>query len=54
MFIIKKIISSSKKNYKVILTGGYAGFFKKLINKNSIIDTNITIKGIIKIYKELL
>ncbi|MFL2889398.1 MAG: type III pantothenate kinase [Pelagibacteraceae bacterium] len=52
--LIKKIISSSKKNYKVILTGGYAGFFKKLINKNSIIDTNITIKGIIKIYKELL
>ena len=52
--IIKKISLSSKKSYKIILTGGYANFFKKFINKKSIIDKNITIKGIIKIYRELL
>lgn len=52
--IIKKISLSSKKSYKIILTGGYASFFKKFINKKSIIDKNITIKGIIKIYREIL
>jgi len=52
--IIKKIISSSKLNYQVILTGGYARLFRKHINKNSIIDQNITVKGIIKVYRDLL
>lgn len=52
--LIKKITSSSKIKYKIILTGGYAGFFKKFIDKNSTIDTNITINGIIKVYKKLL
>ena len=52
--IIKKISNSSKTNYKIILTGGYAKLFKKHINKKSIIDENITIKGIIEIYKKLV
>ena len=52
--LIKKITLNGKKNYKIILTGGYASFFKKFIDKKSTIDTNITIKGIIKLYKKLL
>ena len=52
--IVKKITSSSKKEYKIILTGGYANLFKKYLIKKPLIDQNITIKGIIKIYKELL
>jgi len=52
--IINKIIIKSKKNYKIILTGGYAKMFKKFIKKNTIIDQNITIKGIAKVFKELL
>ena len=52
--IINKIIIKSKKDYKIILTGGYAKIFKKFIKKNTVIDQNITIKGIAKIFKELL
>jgi type III pantothenate kinase len=52
--IINKIIIKSKKNYKIILTGGYAKMFKKFIKKKTVIDQNITIKGIAKVYKELL
>ena len=52
--IIKKIMFNSKSNYKVILTGGYSKLFKKHISKKSIIDDDITTKGIIKIYKDLL
>ena len=52
--IINKIIIKSKKNYKIILTGGYAKIFKKFIKKKSMIDQNITIKGIAKVFKELL
>lgn len=52
--IIKKIRLSSKTNYKVILTGGKANLFKNYINNKPTVDDNITIKGIIKIYKNLL
>ena len=53
--IINKITSNWKMNYKIILTGGYANFFKGVINKRStIVDQNITIKGISKVYRELL
>ena len=52
--IINKIKNVSKKKYKIILTGGYAKLFKKFIKNKSIIDQNITIKGIAKIFKELL
>ena len=52
--IINKIISKNKKKFKVILTGGYANFFKKIIKKNATVDQNITINGIAKVYKELI
>jgi type III pantothenate kinase len=52
--IINKIIIKSKKNYKIILTGGYAKIFKKFIKKKTTIDQNITIRGIAKVFKELL
>ena len=52
--IINKIIIKSKKNYKIILTGGYAKMFKKFIKKKATIDQNITIKGITEVLKKLL
>ena len=52
--IISKITLNWKMSYKIILTGGYANFFKKVIKKKTIVDQNITIKGISKVYKELL
>ncbi len=52
--IIDKITSKSKIKYKIILTGGYANFFKKMIKKKVLIDQDITIKGIANAYKELI
>ncbi len=52
--IINKISLKWKMKYKIILTGGYATFFKKIIGKNSFVDQNITIRGISKVYKEFL
>ena len=52
--IINKIISKNKKNFKIILTGGYANFFKKMIKKDVIVDQDITVKGIANVYKELI
>ena len=52
--IIDKIILKNKKKFKIILTGGYANFFKKKIKKNVTVDQNITIKGIANVYKELI
>ena len=52
--MINKIIQKWKMKYKIILTGGYAMFFKKIIKKKTIIDQNITIKGLSKAYRELL
>ena len=52
--IINKIIIKSKKNYKIILTGGYARMFRKFIKKKTMIDQNITIKGVVKVFKEFL
>ena len=52
--IIKKITHNWKMNYKIILTGGYAILFKKFIKKKTIVDQNITIKGVSKVYKEFL
>ena len=40
--------------YKIILTGGYANLFKKFIQQKTFVDQNITIKGISRVYKELL
>ena len=52
--IINKITKNWKMKYKIILTGGYAIFFKKIIKKKTIVDQDITIKGIAKLYKEFI
>ena len=50
--IILKIEKETKKKYKIIFTGGYANLFKTSIIRPFKIDKNITIKGIIEIFKE--
>ena len=50
--IINKITTNWKMNYKVILTGGYAKLFKNIIKRKTIVDQNITIKGISKVYRK--
>ncbi len=52
--IINKVTKNWRNNYKIILTGGYANLFKKIIKRKTISDQNITIKGISKVYRELL
>ena len=52
--IINKITKSWKMNYKIILTGGYANLFKKIIKKETVVDQNITIKGVSKVYRKFL
>ena len=50
--IIFRIEKETKKKYKIIFTGGYADLFKNSIIKSFSVDKNITIKGIIEIYKK--
>ena len=50
--IISKIEKETKKKYKIIFTGGYADLFNSSIIRNYTIDRNITIKGIIEIFKK--
>ena len=50
--IILKIENETKKKYKIVFTGGYADLFKNSIKRPFIMDKNITIKGIIEIYRE--
>tara|TARA_B100000886_G_scaffold340275_1_gene308880 strand:+ start:2552 stop:3295 length:744 start_codon:yes stop_codon:yes gene_type:complete len=52
--IINKITKNWKMDYKIILTGGYANLFKKVIKRKTIVDQNITIKGVSKVYREFL
>ena len=52
--IVKKIKGSFNCKFKIILTGGYSKIFSKFIINNSTIDPNITIKGIIHVYKNLI
>ena len=52
--IINKITINWKMNYKIILTGGYANLFKKIIKRTTIVDQNITIKGVSKVYRKFL
>jgi len=49
--IILKIEKETKKKYKIIFTGGYADLFKTSIIRSFTIDKNITIEGIIEIFK---
>ncbi len=50
--IISKIEKETQKKYKVIFTGGYADLFKTSIRRTFVVDKNITIIGIIEIYKK--
>ena len=52
--IIKKIIKKNGINFKIVLTGGYSYFFKNRLVKKAKIENNITMQGIIKIYKDFL
>ena len=52
--IINKITKNWKMNYKIILTGGYANLFRKIIKRKSIVDQDITIKGASRVYREFL
>ncbi len=52
--IIDNIISKNKTKYKILLTGGYAKFFKKVIKRKVFVDQDITVKGIANVYKDLL
>ena len=52
--IIKKIYSKSNLKFTIILTGGYAKLFKRYIKNKTIIDQNITIKGIANIFKKTI
>ena len=49
--IISKIEKETNKKYKIIFTGGYAKLFKTSLKRPFKIDKNITINGIIEIYK---
>ena len=50
--IISKIEKETKKKYKIVFTGGYANLFKTSITRPFTIDKNITIKGIIEIFRK--
>ena len=52
--IILKIEKETNKKYKIIFTGGFAKLFKTSIAKPFVIDKNITINGIIEIFKKNL
>ncbi len=52
--ILKKIHNKNDISSNLILTGGYANFFKNRLIKKVKIEKNITILGIIEIYKKFL
>ena len=47
--IVNEISKQTKKKFKIILTGGFSSLFFKTIKQNTIIDKDITIKGLLKI-----
>ena len=51
--IIFKISKTTKKKFKIILTGGLAHLFKTNISFKVLVDKNLTIKGLIKAHKIL-
>ena len=52
--MIKLIKRQTKSGFKVILTGGLADLYKNSINTKCKVDKDLTIKGIIKITKNLI
>ena len=49
--ILKLIKKETKRNYKIILTGGFSPLFKNSIQPKVLIDKDITIKGLIELLK---
>jgi type III pantothenate kinase len=49
--IIFKIEKETRKKYKILFSGGYADLFKTSIVRSFTVDKNITINGIIEIFK---
>tara|TARA_B100001029_G_C15048317_1_gene448782 strand:+ start:301 stop:1038 length:738 start_codon:yes stop_codon:yes gene_type:complete len=47
--IIDRISKQTKNKYKVILTGGYSYLFTKSIKQKTVIDKDVTIKGLLRI-----
>ena len=52
--IVKKIIKKNGKNFKIVLTGGYSYLFKNRLIKEAKIENDITMQGVIKIYRHFL
>tara|TARA_B100000945_G_scaffold234964_1_gene191079 strand:- start:2536 stop:3294 length:759 start_codon:yes stop_codon:yes gene_type:complete len=52
--ILKKIMKKNGINFKIVLTGGYSYLFKNKLIKKTTIEKDITMQGIIKIYKNFL
>ena len=48
LLLIKK---QTKKNYKIILTGGFSLLFKKSIKSKVLVDKDITMRGLIELLK---
>ena len=46
--IINKISKQTKKKYKIVFTGGLSHLFKKCITHKVIIDSDITVNGLLK------
>ena len=46
--IINKISEQTKKKYKIVFTGGLSHLFKKCITHKVIIDSDITVNGLLK------
>ncbi len=51
--IIKLIIKQTRQKYHVVLTGGFAYLFKDSIKNKVRIDKDLTIKGLLKVAKNL-
>ena len=49
--IIKHLKQDLGKDYKVVLTGGLSKFIAKHSNVVDIVDEELTLKGIIELYK---
>ncbi len=52
--MIKLIKRQTKSNFKVVLTGGLADLYKNSIITKCTVDKDLTIKGIIKVTKNLI
>tara|TARA_B100000029_G_scaffold70346_1_gene62478 strand:+ start:1158 stop:1937 length:780 start_codon:yes stop_codon:yes gene_type:complete len=50
--IIERIEKETNNKYKIIFTGGYANIFQKSLSRPVTVDKNITINGVIEIFKQ--